>query len=258
MSIKIHNGYRIRLGATAPFLRNVEAAVAPVRNELDATLYASIVADLIDRHDQGTYRYVESLKLDALHEFMKVVGQGPVGTVFNHPHSFDLDIGFDPDTDPQATDRWLHVLLHCQRDEYQTIFESLPGVEPFPYWNNSDRPDDLDDEAWNARHNAWKWVIDARRIRDVMTRWTHRDNPSPEGSYILRDDIILDRLPTIEDRANRIAGDQATSEHFTDPEAQPDMNEVLAVLNGPRTRELAAEHAARLRIITTDDLHKAT
>lgn len=257
MSINIAHGYRIWIGDPTPFLRNVTAAVAPVRDDLDATLYAQIVADLIDRHDQGTYQFVETLKLDALHEFGKIVERGPTGTVFHHPHSFDLDLGFLPFTaDEQG--RWVHVLLHCQREEYRQAFEALPGVEAFPYWNGSDRPGGVTEQQWTERREAWRPLIEAGRISEVMTRWSYRVNPSPDGAHVMRDDVILQHLPSREERAYRIAGDRAVAEHFSGPSRsadQTDLREVVGVLQGPRRHALAAQCATSLRTITVADLN---
>lgn len=253
MSIEISHGYRIWLRNPLPFLRAVAAVVAPVRDLLDATLYAQIVADLVDRHDHGTYQFVESLKLDALHEFETLVQQGPVDSVFHHPHSFDLDLGYLP-LEP-GPDRWMYALVHCQRQEYRDAFATIPGVQRFTYWTGSDRPSDVTAQQWTERREAWRPLIEARRISDVMSRWTYRDNPTPEGSYVLRDDIILSHLPSVEERASRLAGEQAVAEHVADSGDVDDLKGVVAALHGPRRRGLAVEYAKSVRVITAADLN---
>lgn len=37
-------------------------------------------------------------------------------------------------------------------------FKTPRGVEEYPYWNNTDRPDDVSAQAWRARERTWDAV----------------------------------------------------------------------------------------------------
>lgn len=254
MSINIHNGYRIRTSDPEAFLHAVEAVVAPVRSRLDAATYAEVVADLIDRRDRGTRPLKESVKADALAEFTHLVTDGNPGHVWHHPHSFNLDYGYPPGTD-RATG-WLYLLVHCQRQEYRDAVESLPGVEPYPYWNHSEGPEDLTEEDWTQRRADWGWLIDAHRIGDVTSRYTFRPDPAPDRSYVLRDQTILGYLPSRAARAKAVARDLAVLERFSGESNMANrLGEVFTVLASPRVQELADQIEPTLRHISVADLH---
>lgn len=53
------------------------------------------------------------------------------------------------------TDTKILVLLYCEDKRYTDIFESMPSIHPYPYWNNTDRPDELTDEQWELRGKEW-------------------------------------------------------------------------------------------------------
>lgn len=51
------------------------------------------------------------------------------------------------------------AVLGIAYTEHQNWFEAWckhPGVQDYAYWNNTDKPDDISDEEWEARSNAWE------------------------------------------------------------------------------------------------------
>lgn len=251
MSIKIFNGYRVKTTDPDAFLTDAETVLAPVRDFLDARLYAKIVADLIDGRDLRGRDIPEPVKATAWTRFLEEVNDGEPGYVWNHPHSLDIDYGYPPENDEH-----LFVLLHAQCEEYRDRFESLPGVEEFPYWNNTDGPDDLTDEEWDERGAAWEWLTNAHRISDVMSRWTYRPDPTPDYEHVLDSTVILAHLPSVDARARAIARDLVCSEHFAGETNLFDrIGEVMEVLESPEVSERAQRVAPTLRTITAADLN---
>jgi hypothetical protein len=65
----------------------------------------------------------------------------------------------DPDADVSCeacVRRYGLALLYTENEEMRKAWESLefegePVVKPWPYWNNTDKPDDLTDEEWDRR-----------------------------------------------------------------------------------------------------------
>lgn len=259
MSIRIDNGYRLATADPTTFLARVESLVAPVRDDLDAALYARIVADLIDRRDQGklvpALEGHATLREAALAEFHRQVTDGAPGTILHHPHSFDIDYAYPPDNDGTH----LFILVHCQRDIYLTAVRTIPDLTHFPYWNHVDPPEGTSSEAWRARRDAWEWLIDARHISDVTQRWTYRNDPSPNEAHITDPSVVLGHLPTPTQRARQLAQDAAMVEHFIDHSNLADrMHEVFDVLTGPRMHELTPQFLNQLRTITPADLTTVT
>lgn len=38
--------------------------------------------------------------------------------------------------------------------------ESVPGLEEYGYWNNTDQPDNISNQAWAKRSEAWNYMIE--------------------------------------------------------------------------------------------------
>lgn len=53
----------------------------------------------------------------------------------------------------------LYAMFLAQMPALEKIFESLPGVQEFRYWNNTDAPEGISAEAWDARGEAWDRVL---------------------------------------------------------------------------------------------------
>lgn len=251
MSIKIFNGYRVRTDNPNAFLHDVEHALGPIRDLLDARLYARKMSELVDGHDHHARAVAAPLKNAALDAFRESVNSGNPGEFWNHPHSLDIDYGYPPEGDKTH----LFVLLHCQQDDYRDAFEALDGVEEFPYWNNSDGPDDMSEHEWTQRRTAWEWLIEAPRIRDVMDRWTYRSDPEPNLALVLDTDVILSHLPTYEQRAREIARNLTAAEHFEGAtDISNRLGELFEVLSSPRVTQRAHDLIPTLRTITAIDV----
>ena len=68
---------------------------------------------------------------------------------------------------------WGHEKLHND-------IEYPEWAEDYAYWNNTDRPDEITDEEWNARGDTWHEILDcrqeyARRLQYVVfdTSFSH-------------------------------------------------------------------------------------
>lgn len=50
-----------------------------------------------------------------------------------------------------AADRWV--------ESYHEVITGITEVEDFTYWNNTDRPDHLTQEEWDARRDKWDELV---------------------------------------------------------------------------------------------------
>lgn len=66
---------------------------------------------------------------------------------------FEVAFARDPLT------RRIHARPYMDAEHYSEAWYALPEVEPYPYWNNTDQPDDVSDDEWEKRFRAWDRVF---------------------------------------------------------------------------------------------------
>lgn len=68
-------------------------------------------------------------------------------------YDYLCDVIFFPNED--------HILamLFAEQRAYINAFEDMPGVRPYPYWNNQEQPDDISKKAWRERGKHWEDAV---------------------------------------------------------------------------------------------------
>jgi hypothetical protein len=214
MSTKIFNGYRLPRDAPLAFVAELRSALEPVYREAYLALSASVAAWAVDgliRGDlsqpsddplgklqamlmeQRSPSVFAMLVLEEFHDQIRKTGR-------RQPRfdlEFELTLLPDPD-DPSL----VYAMIFTERDDYRSAFEGLSGVEPWPYWNSSDRPDEVTEAEWDVRRDTWGRVLGAdppalRGLGWTLVGTRHRHLAS-------RADLAA-RLPSRHERARMIA-----------------------------------------------------
>jgi len=149
------------------------------------------------------------------------------------------------------------LMLLSRREEHATMLRSIPGVAPYAYWNNTDRPSGVTAHEWALRRDDWHASAD-RCYLQVHLVGAH-DLPLT-GSLA---DIHLAARPRLE-RAADIARDALCVER-SGPVAESDASytrawEAVQWLGSEEGRAEVNERAAalveRLPEIGPDDMRK--
>lgn len=56
-------------------------------------------------------------------------------------------------------DGGLYALLYTDRSTYRETWAGLRSVTPWPYWNSTDRPDDITYDEWEQRRLTWDRLL---------------------------------------------------------------------------------------------------
>ena len=157
MSTKIYNGYRI--ASTDGARPDPFAVIGDLRPRLTEThrrAGAELLADLAARiHNDGEASDSPPI-VDAWMQLNKLTKELADSPYRNGGMDLDFSVSFH--TDP-ADATVLYAMLFTEREDYRETWEATPGVEPWPYWNNCDQPDDVTDEEWDVRRDTWDRVI---------------------------------------------------------------------------------------------------
>lgn len=238
MSTKIYNGYRIDTGDIFAFTGRLRAKLNPVRDRLDARLIAEKMTTSIDNRlfgitpkDDETTGDTTSSRADeaeviAHHRRTPVATEARDATIalmlgqsklrregktadFDYnPNRFELTIARDQPTGD------LLAITYCEQDELAEAFRGLDEVSEYGYWNNTDQPDDVTDEEWEARRQAWDRSLGWDAPAERMLTFKLRSDPGADLDLGTSDPVhplVLDELPSMERRARRLARQMATA-----------------------------------------------
>lgn len=215
MSTKIYNGYRLTAG-TDPFtfIHTSRPALDHARDQADSHDLADRATRHLDNHltRTGNTTLKHSALQQALHDIDEQNGTARPGTRDDDPNSLELSFGRDPDTGRTG------VLLFTHSTHLRDAFDQLPEVEPYKYWNNTDQPADLTDHQWAKRREFWDRLLPgAGTPAESMLTWTLRGPYHPGTMSLLldRSPLILDALPTLDDRVQRVVVGQAAQQVLT-------------------------------------------
>lgn len=212
MSTKLHHGHRLAEGVDPfAFIATVRTALNPVRDRADARILAEKVVEIIDKaavhglpdDPDAPLNDMMSAPLTAAYLAYEDE-QAKLGkTDRRHdPNRVELAIGLD-----QQTGRY-GVLLFADCDLLVDAFRAMPQVEEYPYWNNSDRPDEVTETEWVERREFWDRMLPGCAApAEVMFTWSLRGpyNPGMMSLVANRSPLILEELPSVDRRAHRAA-----------------------------------------------------
>jgi hypothetical protein len=129
--------------------------------------------------------------------------------------------------------------------------------EPFSYWNNSDHPDELTEEEWYGRLRTWEEVLNLDRAigpQGLSQVVLDKFSLEPWWSYVESGNIDM---PTIAQRAKRLAETILDQKHFEDCKARGEEFEFSYFTSKDRSKKvklLAKEISATLQDITLEQL----
>lgn len=172
MSTKIPNGYCLNnlcFYDVALLAENFRATIAKLSTELLTRRMATICTSIIDNSQVGNILpYADEFINAGLEQSSLVSG---AFDVCQRKHTQVLATGrrdpvFDLDCEVVFLPRPEKILclLIAEQDSYHDAWRKAPGVEPYPYWNNTDRPDDISDAEWKRRGEEWDQALKNRFV----------------------------------------------------------------------------------------------
>lgn len=225
MSTKIYNGYRLRQGYSIFDFRAKFAAV--MQDEVKRAKLNKMTSESILFMDEVDFKEKTSTK--TLRKYLKLMHE-PSLTVktrrdtsvmaknaFNCVYYNERVVKFSKKEDPfePQNDCSVTVVHNSIRNEtyllfygarnLEAIFGTFPEVEAFPYWDNSDHPDDMTYEQWKDRGKAWEESVDLCRsmssqgfLVNPFDSYSQSVSLSEYKAYLTSSKEIF--FPTVEDR----------------------------------------------------------
>lgn len=245
MSTKIHNGYRLAtsdLTVLHNLCTKLRRELAPlVENEIAQDVVTRAVARFdgitlgrIPSDTQGPLRAVWSALLDDSSELTE---------------RFTVSIVVLPNTDDLPL-----ALVYAAPDLEREVVARADGLlEPYPYWDNTDRPADLTESEWHRRAAQWaKALYFDDHVRPLDAGF-HAVLTHPLPVQLLDDETIAWHLPSLDERALVQAREVRFRDLFDEfladsPDQSLAASRALAAVrrDGDRIADLAAQMSHRL------------
>jgi hypothetical protein len=108
---------------------------------------------------------------------------------------------------PKNTDKIL-LLLFTEQKKIQDLFETYDFIETYPYWNNTDKPDNISEAEWEQRGKDWNNALPGSGIPS-------KNGLSFElvGEFLPLIDVnsVLETMPSFKERCQKVAKDKLPS-----------------------------------------------
>jgi hypothetical protein len=211
MSTKIYNGYRIR-EKTLPQIQKLLHSFRDKFEKKVRTLVArkmcEIAVNVLD-HRAIRKHYSDTVGGECKHnplgfasECVRLRRKKIKETSYRDPE-FDFDCEVTVLTGKDKT----LALLYTEQREITKIWESMPGVKEYGYWNNTDQPEGISNKEWDARGKEWDKALGHRPPCEVGLSFDCM------GTYSLPTDCsakeCAKRAPSFESRLKRHSADFA-------------------------------------------------
>lgn len=163
MSTKLYDGILLTFTpdqfwqSVATIRETIEATFEELNNELTIQYMKSVYIDSImtNRRNRMNGTELDADKADDTLFFKALRKWQQEDGFFKKKLRCDVQI-FEPLEDG----RILGYVFNNNESQYVKNLLELPFVEDFGYWNNTDKPDELTEDEWSDRCEAWNVVLD--------------------------------------------------------------------------------------------------
>lgn len=135
----------------------------------------------------------------------------------------------------------VYGVVHTADSKWANIVLSNEWAEPFDYWDNTDRDDAVSAREWRFRKKTWDAILH-KDSRPSQCGVTFEVLPN---HYRIRPKVLLDHVPSLEERANQLALDRLIE------------TKLNTSFDNTQTRVVWSEYFQTLDWIKTDEGRKA-
>lgn len=116
-----------------------------------------------------------------------------------------------------GTQKVLHLLYSAYPDPRE-MWGAHEGIHQWPYWNNTDAPDDVSKEEWDTRRIAWEQALDRNPLRyECIGRYN-----LPLVTMEDAKDNLPMYLPTLEERSTSLARKILVGQKYGEGDVSPE------------------------------------
>ncbi len=178
MSVKIYNGYRlpsdVNVANIFDWVSNQQKWISPMRHEIIDSYLFRVARSSFD------IRYLTALGLarstqetTAFQSALESAKEGLVDLQANRRvPGLDVEVSLRVFFRPNRPQN-LYATLFSENREITRLFNLIPGMKEFSYWDNTDPPEDMAEDSFNRRGNIW----------NALCNWD--SDQEPKGASLL-------------------------------------------------------------------------
>ncbi len=129
-------------------------------------------------------------------------------------------------------DGQFYGLLFTEQSDWRKEIFDLPLIEHLPYWNNTDPPSGVSDEAWRARGDLWDAVLGPAGIPSEAGFTATIVNQKWMLAPAL--DVLVASVPDFDQRVNRVAREIVINHLMAGTIAPADLDDFVPVMRSYR------------------------
>lgn len=262
MSVKIYAGRMIPapIGRAYEMLIEVRPQVAVMGRDMQNAWMAQRAVEIVDKAALAGETAASPL-FNAWQELVDKIRDIRATRHRSPGEDFQFDLWLFP------LGRRTLVIPHTEQEAFTGWLDRLPFVEKYEYYDNTDRPDEVDARTWRRRRSDWEkvlpWGGSASDTCLTMGMFNHEYFMVPQADEAMR------HAPSLEARVATHARRRHVDETYgamieearrDDPDFKPEGfgmfldAEKQARDDEVRRAEIGAEIAGRLGVLTTQDL----
>lgn len=212
MSTHLEHGFEVEVTSLLglqQLLDNFQGAVQPRALGLFAKAFAERIAESVD----GEFTVPEGTPpLAAARQAIDEAVEDLDALRLRRERAPDLDVSLSLTLIPMSDGKVLG-LIFTEQQALQDLWMQQPGVTPYPYWDHTDRPDDVSEEEWEARAARWEQALPSGV--PALSGLTRTVVEVPSLYSAETQDAIVAHYPAFDDRLSRAARHYAIERRLT-------------------------------------------
>lgn len=196
MSVKIYNGYAYStndIGVAIAHFHSLRPLIADIGHTIIAKTCAKIATSRMDAavmKGEGCKSPLSAARLEIIERQISV----------QTTQRRDPDVDLEVSVTLIPTDELILVMIWAEHDNMVEVLRK--GLFPLPYWDNTDRPDNLSEEEWAKNGEIWMKALSHDRYHRpgncgvTVSFLPHLSGPS--------DELIMKHIPTLKERVRSV------------------------------------------------------
>lgn len=157
MSTKVYNGFRIG-GLSMTQLHNLVGEFRQKATYSAETMLAQFVAQRLADVVDGAMVEGKALPENVYRTILNEVRERQIKVEQTMRRDPAVDFSFNLSFTPMEEGDILGI-FYTEKSELANLWRSMPGIEDYAYWNNSDKPDGVTEEQWDERGRRWEDAV---------------------------------------------------------------------------------------------------